>query len=80
MSKNFRIEPVEASTMVRIAYVGGGEVPDALKGMFTNATIAKQHLAAWAAANPEREVGEPEVVPRGNETTARAKPKQMSSL
>lgn len=79
MSKSFRIEPVEATTMVRIAYVGGGEVPDALKGLFTNITIAKQHLASWQAANPEREVKEVEVVQRGDDSRPK-KPANMSPL
>lgn len=56
MSKKLRIEAVPNSTLVRIAYEGGGEVPDGLKGHFTTETIARQFIAAWQAANPEREV------------------------
>lgn len=64
MSKKLRIEPVPASTLLRIAFEGGGEVPDALKGHFTTRTIAEAFIRDWAAANPDREV---EVVPQKTE-------------
>lgn len=77
-NKILRIEPIEATTMVRIAYTGGGEVPDALKGAFTNATIAKQFIDSWLAANPERAQEQVEVVKR-DERPAN-KPKNMTPL
>lgn len=56
MSKSLRIEPVPASTLVRIAWTGGGEVPDELKGAYTSRTHADLAIKAWQAANPERDV------------------------
>lgn len=56
MSKALRIEPVPASTLVRIAWTGGGEVPDELKGAYTSRANAQLAIAAWKASNPDREV------------------------
>lgn len=56
MAKALRIESVPASTLVRIAWTGGGEVPDELKGSYTSRTNAKLAIAAWQASNPDREV------------------------
>lgn len=78
MTKKLRIEPVEGTTMVRIAYEGGGEVPDALKGSFTNATIAKQFIASHLAAHPEKAQEDVEIVKR-DERPAQ-KPKSMTPL
>lgn len=62
MTKTFRIEPVPASGLVRIAYEGGGEVPDELKGGWTTAANAKMAIAAWQAKNPDRTQEAPRVV------------------
>lgn len=78
MTKKLRIEPVEGTTMVRIAYEGGGEVPDSLKGSFTNSAIAKQFIAAHIAANPEKAQEDIEIVKR-DERPAQ-KPKSMNPL
>lgn len=56
MSKQLRIEKVEATTLVKIAYTGGGEVPDALKGAYTNRAEAELAIKRWKAANPDKEV------------------------
>ena len=56
MSNQLRIEKIEASTLVKIAYTGGGEVPDALKGAYTNRTEAELAISRWLAANPDKEV------------------------
>ena len=56
MSKQLRIEKVEASTLVKIAYTGGGEVPDALKGSYTSRTEAELAIKRWQTANPGKEV------------------------
>lgn len=54
--KNFRIEKVPASTLVKISFTGGGEVPDELKSFYTSQKDAAVAIAAWLAANPDREV------------------------
>lgn len=55
MSKELRVEKVEASTLVRIAWTGGGEVPDDLKGFFTSRVEAERAIARWKSANPQKE-------------------------
>ena len=74
MSKQLRIEKVEASTLVKIAYTGGGEVPDALKGSYTNRTEAELAIARWLAANPDKEVV---VQPPAREDTGRGAKKSV---
>jgi hypothetical protein len=55
--KNLVIIPdTNNSALVKIRYEGGGEAPDALKGLWTNSTTAKQAIAEWLAGNPEREI------------------------
>lgn len=79
MAKQLRIEKVEASTLVRIAWTGGGEVPDALKGGYTNRTEAQAAINRWLAANPNKEV---EVAPPEREDTGKGAKKSspMESL
>lgn len=55
MAKELRVEKVESSTLVRIAWAGGGEVPDALKGSFTSRTEAERAIERWKSANPSKE-------------------------
>lgn len=54
--KNLVIEPVPASALVRVAYEGGGEVPDELKGWYMTPRDAKEAIEVWRAKNPEREL------------------------
>lgn len=56
MSKNLVIEQVPQSTLCRIRWEGGGEVPAKLSGEFTNPVVAKQFIDAWLAENPDRDV------------------------
>lgn len=79
MSKQLRIEKIEATTLVKIAYTGGGEVPDALKGAYTNRTEAELAIKRWLNANPDKEVV---VQPPEREDTGRGAKKSvpMSSL
>lgn len=79
MTKSLRIEPVPESSLVRIAWEGGGSVPTELEGMWTNATVAQERITAWRAANPDRDVPEARVVPRGDEQKP-SRPKTFSSL
>jgi hypothetical protein len=53
--KNFRIDPVPSSSLVSIAFEGGGEVPDVLKGHYTTPAAAKIAIEVWKAAHPERD-------------------------
>lgn len=45
------ILPLPASTMVRIAWDGGGELPDALKGSYTNHSEARSAIMSWMASS-----------------------------
>lgn len=54
-ARSLRIEKVPATTLVRIAWNGGGEVPDELKGHYTSPLAAKQAIAVWTS-KAEREV------------------------
>lgn len=56
MSKSLRIEPVPNSTMVRFAWNGGGQLPEALSGSYTNRKTAEQALKQWLATQDDREV------------------------
>lgn len=56
MSKNLVIEKVPQSTLCRIKWEGGGELPEQLKGEFTNSAVAKVFIASWLSQNPDREV------------------------
>lgn len=47
MSRNFRIEPVPSSSLVRIVWEGGGEMPAKLSGGYTTPAKAKEAIAAW---------------------------------
>lgn len=74
MAKQLRIEKIEASTLVRVAWTGGGEVPDALKGGFTSRTEAEAAIARWLALNPSKEV---EVVAPDREDTGKGAKKSL---
>lgn len=52
--KNFRFDQVPNSSLIKIAFEGGGEVPDELKGYWTNMAVAKQAIEVWKSNNPER--------------------------
>ena len=45
--KELRIERLPGGGLLRIAYSAGGEVPDELKGRFTQARYAEAALAAY---------------------------------
>lgn len=79
MSKQLRIEKIEATTLVRIAFTGGGEVPDSLKGAYTNRTEAEVAIKRWLSANPGKEVA---VQPPEREDTGKGAKKStpMESL
>lgn len=62
-NKTLRIEPVPASTMVRIAWNGGGQLPPELEGSWTNTKMAQQAITAWATKNERGEM-KAEVVER----------------
>ena len=47
--RSLRIEQVPASTLVRIAWNGGGELPEELKGHFTTPAEAKKAILNWEA-------------------------------
>jgi len=79
MSKTFRIEPVPNSALVRIAFEGGGEVPDELKGAFTTPKIAQDAIRIWQLANPDRTQEPARVVAREDEKP-RPKPKHMDHV
>ena len=49
--RSLRIEQAPASSLVRIVWNGGGEVPAALQGTYTTPTAAKQAIAVWEAQN-----------------------------
>lgn len=68
MAKQLVIEKVEASTLVRIVWTGGGEVPDALKGSYTTRAEAQRAIVRWQAANPEK--AEVQVVEKKEEEPA----------
>lgn len=53
--RTLRIEKVPASTLLRIVWNGGGEVPAALSGSYTSHLSAETAIKAWMAAN-DREV------------------------
>lgn len=54
MKKNLAIRAVPASTMVELYWEGGGELPDSLKGSYTN-TKAAQTAIAQFMGSPDRE-------------------------
>lgn len=58
MPRSLRIEKVPATTLVRIAWNGGGEVPNALSGTYTSHASAKLAIAVWKAAAGRDEVEE----------------------
>jgi hypothetical protein len=60
-SRTLRIEPVPASVLVCVAWNGGGELPQALKGSFTSAAIAQMAINAYLS-KVEREPIVAEVV------------------
>lgn len=47
--RSLRIEQVPASTLVRIAWNGGGELPEELKGYYTTPAEAKKAIQSWEA-------------------------------
>jgi hypothetical protein len=56
--RSLRIEKVPASTLVRIAWNGGGEVPQSLQGSFTSHAAARQAIEVWKINEAKREVRE----------------------
>lgn len=54
MTKSLRVVPVPASSLVKIEFEGGGEVPDELKGTFTSTQTANARIKEWLARNPHR--------------------------
>lgn len=49
--KTLRIEREPASTLWRIKWDNGGELPPELVGAYTSPTIAQAHIDAWKAKN-----------------------------
>lgn len=47
--RSLRIEQVPATTLVRIAWNGGGELPEELKGHYTTPAEAKKAIQNWEA-------------------------------
>lgn len=47
MKRNLKVVPVPSSTLVRVVWEGGGEVPDALKGQYTSSYAANMAILAW---------------------------------
>lgn len=74
MAKQLRVEKVEASTLVRIAWTGGGEVPDALKGSYTSRAEAELAISRWLSANPDKDVA---VLPPEKEDTGKGAKKAL---
>lgn len=57
MSRSLRIERDEVhGVLFHIAWNGGGEVPDELKGHYTTPATAQAAIDVWLAKNPAREV------------------------
>lgn len=57
MSRSLRIERDEIhGVLLKVAWNGGGEVPDELKGHYTTPAAAQAAIEVWLAKNPEREV------------------------
>jgi len=55
LKKNLLIRSIPASTMVEIYWEGGGELPSALKGAFTNIKTAKQAIATFLDSTDREE-------------------------
>lgn len=47
--RTIRIEPAPGTACVQFAWNGGGELPDALKGMYTSPAAAKRALTDYNA-------------------------------
>lgn len=58
MTRSLRIEKVPATTLVRIVWNGGGEVPAVLSGNYTSALQARFAIESWKAAAGREEVEE----------------------
>ncbi len=57
-SRSLRIEKVPATTLLRIVWNGGGEVPAPLTGTYTSHTMARQAIEVWKSVNGREEVVE----------------------
>lgn len=73
--REFRLTIDDTSALTRIEYEGGGEVPDVLKGLYTDGIEARKAIAAYAALKG-REVA---VVDRTQQTVDEAKDTKRSS-
>lgn len=58
MTRSLRIEKVPATTLVRVVWNGGGEVPGVLSGTYTSHAAAKLAIDVWKAASGREEVEE----------------------
>lgn len=56
MSKSLVIEPIPGTTMVQIKFEGGGELPEALKGAWTNRSLAHKAIDVWRSDKKDRNV------------------------
>lgn len=54
--RSLRIEKVPASTLVKIAWNGGGEVPAELSGTYTSYHSANMAIEVWKSNNKREEV------------------------
>lgn len=70
--KSLKIEPYPNSGLVKVAYEGGGEVPDQLKGAFTSPAAAKAAIEVWKANENKAEV-EVKVTREEEEKAAKAR-------
>lgn len=58
MTRSLRIEKVPATTLVRVVWNGGGEVPAVLSGTYTSPLAAKRAIEVWKAQSGRTEVEE----------------------
>jgi hypothetical protein len=54
--RTLRIEPVPATALVRVAWNGGGELPQALKGYYTSVKDAQRAIDVWSTNQSRPEV------------------------
>ncbi len=77
------IEPVPQSTLVKIRWRGGGEVPAVLDGTYTSAILAKRAVNTWLAQEDQQGRQVEVLVAREEEERekqSRKQPSQMTSV
>lgn len=53
--RELKVVPVENSTLYRVVWDGGGELPDMLKSNYTSPAEAKTAIARWKATKTASE-------------------------